>query len=229
MKIKDMCEVERPREKMLSKGPQALSNPELLAILLRTGSGRRSAIDLAHELLCLTGGRLSVKLAPDPLKMLLSIKGIGPDKAATVIAAMELGRRAFEEETMLGSKSLCEPSSVYDIMRPHLKGLDHEELWVIYLNRANFLIAKERITSGGPDSTIIDNRQVVRRCLEHQASGIIIVHNHPSGSPRPGKQDIIRTGSLKKALDTFGISLLDHVIVCDDCYFSFATNDISLP
>lgn len=229
MKIKDMCEVERPREKMLSKGPQALSNPELLAILLRTGSGRCSAIDLAHELLRLTGGRLSVTLAQAPLKTLLSVKGIGPDKAATVIAAMELGRRAFEEETMLGSKSLCEPSSVYDIMRPHLKGLDHEELWVIYLNRANFLIAKERITSGGPDSTIIDNRQVVRRCLEHQASGIIIVHNHPSGSPRPGKQDIIRTGSLKKALDTFGISLLDHVIVCDDCYFSFATNDISLP
>lgn len=117
---------------------------------------------------------------------------------------------------------------VYRMMLPRLKGLDHEEFWVILLNRANYIIHKEMISLGGISSTVVDSKLVVRMALDKRASGLIMVHNHPSGNPRPGHNDLTETERMKKAANTFDIALLDHIIICDDCYFSFADDKVTV-
>lgn len=226
MRMKELCDDERPREKILEKGPGALSNAELLAIMLRTGTGSMNAIDLAREVIRQAGGTLNSVLAM-PLERLCAFSGIGPGKAATLVAAFELGRRAFSETGKEDRTSISNPGTVYRLMIPCLKGLDHEECWVLFLNRANYLIGKERMSSGGMDSTVIDCRTIVRRALERKASSIILVHNHPSGSALPGSADIRQTGILKKALSACDISLTDHVVVADSCYYSFADEQMT--
>ena len=225
MKMKELCNDERPREKLLEKGPEALSNAELLAIMLRTGTGRMNAVDLGRELVRSGGGTLN-SVAAMPLERLCALNGIGPSKAATVVAAFELGRRAFAENTMADSRTVSHPGTVFQIMIPHMRGLDHEECWALFLNRANIMIGKERMSSGGLEATVMDCKTIVRRALERKASSVILVHNHPSGSPLPGQADIRQTGILKKALDTCDISLMDHVIIADDSYYSFADEQI---
>ena len=221
MRMKELCNDERPREKLLEKGPEALSNAELLAIMLRTGTGRMNAVDLGRELVRSGGGTLN-SVAAMPAERLCALDGIGPSKAATIVAAFELGRRAFAESTMADTRTISHPRTVFQIMLPHLRGLDHEECWVLFLNRANMLLGKEMMSSGGLESTIIDCKTITRRALEKKASSVILVHNHPSGSPTPGQADIKQTAMLKKALDTCDISLMDHVVVADDSYYSFA-------
>ena len=225
MKMKELCNDERPREKLLEKGADALSNAELLAIILRTGTGRMNAIDLGRELVRSGGGTLN-SVAAMPTERLCALDGIGPSKAATVVAAFELGRRAFAENAQADAHTVSRPRTVYQLMIPHLRGLDHEECWVLFLNRANRLIGKEMMSSGGLESTVIDCKTIVRRALEKKASSVILVHNHPSGSPLPGQADIKQTAILKKALDTCDISLMDHVVVADDSYYSFADEQI---
>lgn len=227
MKIKELCIDERPREKMLEKGAKNLSNAELIAILLRTGAGKDNAIDVARNLILRAGGDL-IGLAGMSIETMCCVAGIGSTKAIAVTAAMELGRRYFMQDSKIVKLSITSAEMVYKTMRPILKDIGHEECWVIFLNQANYIIGKEMISLGGLSSTVIDAKIVVKKAIEKQASGIILVHNHPSGSPRPGKADIDATERLKKGLDTFDISVIDHIIICDDRYFSFAEGEVKI-
>jgi len=220
MKILDMCPDERPREKLRLRGAKALSNADLLAILLGSGTGGRSVIDVAQELMVSAGGRLSL-LGAMPLERLVSHKGVGEARAVTIAAALELGRRSFEELSVVDKRAITSPELVFQLMLPHLKNLDHEECWILYLNRANFLIGKEMITSGSLESTLIDTGRILRKAIEKQCSYVILVHNHPSGSPRPGQADIYQTEVLRKALSAVGIHLADHVVIAEDTFYSF--------
>ncbi len=225
MKIKELCMDERPREKMMAKGVDVLSNTELLAILLRTGTGRMNVIDVARELLKNADGKLN-GVASMSVEKLCEIDGIGPSKAVTLAAGFELGRRCAGESIINTRTSISSAKTVFRIMLPVLKGLDHEECWVLFLNRANYLIGKEKISSGGLDSTALDCRIIVRKAIEKKATGIIAVHNHPSGSAIPGNADIQATRQLEQALRICEISLLDHVIIAENSYYSFSDEEI---
>ncbi len=226
MKIKELGIDERPVERLLEKGAGALSNVEILAVLLHSGTAGLNAMDVARLALSHAEGSL-VRLSSMSADKLREIPGIGPKKAASLSASFELARRFAAEGTGIEKKALTGPDMVYRTMLPRLKGLPHEECWVIYLNRANYIIGKEMVTRGGFTSTTIDIRMLVIKAMEKKACGIIVVHNHPSGNPRPGDADISQTKLLKEALSPMGIDLLDHIIVCDDCYFSFADERIA--
>lgn len=235
MKILDICESERPREKMLLRGSNTLGNAELLAVLLRTGTRTgtgesavsESAIDIANKLLNLAGGSL-LRLAYMSAAEISSVPGIKQGKAVSIIAAMELGRRFMAESPGLTKIPLTDAGMVYDLMRPHLKGLTHEECWIVMLNNARYVTGKKMMTQGGTSSTAIDVKDIVRQALDAKASAIILVHNHPSGNPRPGKADMDETLALKQAAEAMDMLLLDHVIVCDDCYFSFSDEKVTM-
>lgn len=218
---------ERPREKMAEKGASALSNAELLAIIIRTGTGRQNALEVARTLLNASGGTLT-ELAGQSMDRMCRIEGIGQMKALTVSAAMELGRRFAVEKSGTSKISITNARMVSEIMNPLLKGKKIEECWILFLNRANFIIDKEMLSRGGTTATIIDKKIIVGKALDKVASGLIIVHNHPSGNPRPGKADIEQTDALRKALGTFDISLIDHVIISDNSFFSFAEERVEI-
>lgn len=225
MKLKDLCEDDRPREKLVAKGPSALSNAELLAIMLRTGTGKMNVVDVARELLKSAEGRLNA-IAGMSMEKLCSIDGIGPGKAVTIAAAFELGRRSSAEQIIHDRNAVSSPKDVFRMMLPIMRGLDHEECWAVFLNRANYVLGKERMSAGGMDSTVIDTKAVIRRALERKACGVILVHNHPSGSAMPGQADIRQTAVLKKALQACEIQLLDHVVVAEDSWYSFADEQL---
>ena len=226
MKIKELFLDERPRERLLKNGAESLSNVELLAILLRTGTHDKNAVELARTLIGNSEGSLG-GIAAMSFDKLLKMSGIGIAKATTLAAAFELGRRCTQENITFDKKSICSPETAYRIMIPHMRNLDHEECWVLYLNRSNYLISKEKMTSGGLDSTVIDCRMIVRKAIEKQASGLILVHNHPSGNALPGTADINQTQALKRALDTCDISLVDHIVVAQNSYYSFADEQLT--
>ncbi len=217
---------ERPREKMLAKGADALSNAELLAIMLRTGTGRMNVIDVARELLKQADNKLN-GIAGMSVEKLCEVGGVGPTKAVTIAAAFELGRRCAGESVIDSRTAICSAKTVSAIMLPYMRGLDHEECWVLFLNRANYLISKEKVSSGGLDSTTLDSKTIVRKALEKKATGVIVVHNHPSGSALPGNADIQATRQLESALRTCDLALLDHVIIADRSYYSFSDEEIN--
>ena len=221
MKIKELTEGERPRERMMKYGAESLGTGELLAVLLRSGTRGESAVDLAQRLLSLAGGSL-VQLSQMPLARLRAQRGLGGAKVLPVLAALELGRRFMSEESRLDKISIIAPAQVYRMMKPVLKGLETEECWVVYLNSAKYVIGRECVSSGGLNATIIDVKKIVASALERRAQSLVLVHNHPSGNPRPGREDLIQTQALRRALDAFSIHLLDHVVICDDSYYSFA-------
>ena len=221
MRLKDLCLDDRPREKMVEKGSAALSNAELLAIMIRTGTGKMNVVDVARALLAEAEGRLN-SIADMSMEKMCSVNGIGPSKAVTIAAAFELGKRCAMELSVPEKVSVSSPKVVFRMMLPLLRGLDHEECWVIFLNRANFVLGKERMSVGGLESTVMDVKAILRRALEKKASGVILVHNHPSGSAMPGQADIKQTGALKKALQTCEIHLIDHVVIAEDSWYSFA-------
>ena len=223
--MKELCAEERPREKMMDKGAKALTNSELLAILLRTGTGGRNVVDVARELLGTADGKLT-ELSSMPVARLCEVNGIGPGKAVTVAAAFEIGRRIAEEAGHEEAPRMDSPHRVYRVMLPIMRHLDHEELWVLFLNRANRLIAKEMMSSGGQDSTVLDKRVVLRRALERKASAVILVHNHPSGNALPSVDDINQTREIGAALKTCDLQLLDHVIVSGRSYYSFSDEQL---
>lgn len=225
MKMTELCLDDRPREKMLDKGPSALSNAELLAIMIRTGTGKMNAADVARTLLQKAGGRLN-EVADMPMEKLCSVSGIGKSKAVTIAAAFELGRRCAIELAIQEKVAVSSPKTVFRMMLPLLKGLDHEECWAIFLNRANYVLGKECMSVGGLESTVMDVKAILRRALERKATGVILVHNHPSGSALPGQADIRQTGILKKALQTCEISLIDHVVIAEDSWYSFADEQL---
>ena len=221
MRIKDLCPDERPREKMRLRGAKALSNAELLAILLGSGTGGKSVMDVAQELMVSAGGKLTL-LSAMPLERLITQKGVGEVKAVTIAAAIELGRRTFEEMALADKRSVTGADRVYQLMLPVMKNLDHEECWAIYLNKSNFVLGREMITSGSLERTLVDCSRILRRAIEKQSSYVILVHNHPSGDPQPGPADIEQTNMVRNALASVGVSLMDHVVVAEDSYFSFA-------
>ena len=221
MKMKERCAEDRPREKMLRLGASFLSNSELLAILLRTGTRQKNALEIASSLLFETGNSLR-ELAGLSTDRLRRICGIGTGKAATLTAAMELGKRYVLEVKDGGCVTVKSARAVFDLMIPKLLGLKEEQAWVLYLNRAGRLIDRELLSTGGLDSTTVDSKVVVRHALDKHAGGVILIHNHPSGNPRPGETDLMVTGMLRNALSTFDIDLTDHVIISDRQYFSFA-------
>ena len=224
MKLKDWKEEDRPREKLLRRGAQTLTNAELLAIFIGSGTPGVTAVDAAQTLLSSAGGRLSelCKRAP---KELTRHRSVGPARAVAISAALELGRRYLAEESAVDAV-ITSPKDVFRMMLPLMKGLDHEECWAIYLNRANRVIGREKMTSGTVDSTFIDTKRVIRNVLERQAKAVILVHNHPSGSARPGQTDILATRQLQLALRTFDAQLIDHVIVADGEYYSFQDESV---
>lgn len=220
MKLKELNIEERPRERLIAKGSSALGNAELLAILLRTGSGNKNVLEMSHELLAAAGSL--TELSAMSIDKMQAIGGIGKNKAATVTAAFELGRRFAAEGSRSPCRAITNASQIFSIMFPVLKGIDHEECWILYLNRANHILYKEKVSIGGLSSTTIDTNSILRKAIEKKADGIIMVHNHPSGNPQPGKADVVETERLKKAAETFSISMLDHVIISDSGYYSFA-------
>ena len=181
MKIKELCASERPREKLLAEGPARLSDGELIAVLLHSGSRRYSAVELAQQLLNVADGRLSRLFNMEAARM-LGISGIGEGKAATVLAAFELGRRFLNEESSLDKTPVVTARSVFEMMLPRLKGISHEECWILLLNDSCYLIKSVKLSSGGGRATVIDARQ---------------------------------------------LQLVDHVVVCDDCFFSFAEERVA--
>lgn len=221
----ELCEDERPREKMLKKGAAALSNTELLAILLRTGTGGRNVVDVARELLLQADGRLA-GVAAMPPERLCAVDGIGPSKAVAVAAAFELGKRLAEEDGAARALQVDTPAMVYRIMLPVMMNLDHEECWVLFLSKSNRVLAKEMVSLGGMDSTVMDKRVVLRKALERKAASVILVHNHPSGNAMPSLEDINQTRDLNKALSACGLQLIDHVVISNNSYYSFSDEQL---
>jgi len=222
---------ERPREKMIAHGCESLTSAELVAILFRSGSSSEDAVNLARQALALADNNLS-KFCRLSIDKLCSIPGIGRVKALSIIAAAELGRRTFAEGGNENKREALPPQisnseQVAAMMRPLLYGLDHEECWVLFINRAGRLIGKERVSYGGGDATVIDNKIVVKKALEKMASSIILVHNHPSGNPRPGRSDVEQTNALQKAAQSLDITLMDHIIMSDNKYFSFSDEKVN--
>ncbi len=225
MKIKELCADERPREKMFSKGAGAMSNAELLAILIGSGTKNQNVLEVANRLLATVEGDLSRIAAMDPSEV-MAMDGIGRVRYTSIAAALELGKRCCLEARGIEKVPVCSPRTAYRLMIPVMKGLKHEEFWLILLNRANYVIRKEMVSRGGISSTVVDSKLIVKRALDTHATGVILVHNHPSGNPRPGREDLVQTKDIKKALGTFDISLVDHIIVCDDSLFSFADEEV---
>lgn len=218
--IKNLAQDDKPREKLLLKGKSSLSNVELLAILLSTGTRKKSAIDLAREILEKSNRDLD-ELAKLGVKDLCKIEGIGPAKAITIIAAIELaGRR---QQTIAREKSKIKSSKdAYEILRHHLQDLNHEEFWLLCLSRAGTVIAEIRISEGGITGTVADPKKIFKYAIDHLATGIIVCHNHPSGNLSPSEQDRDLTNKIKAAGKFLDITLMDHLIITQKHYYSFA-------
>lgn len=222
--IKDWKEDDKPREKLSSKGPEALSDAELIAILLGSGYQSFSAVDLARAILKKAEDNLHL-LGKLQVKQLEEFKGIGPAKAVTLIAALELGKRR-QYTDVLARKIIQSSSEASLLLVPLLKDLEQEKMYVVYLNHANSIVHQEFVSSGGLTSTIVDVRLIMRNALQHLASKIIIAHNHPSGNLKPSVSDKHTTQKVKAACQMFDIQLIDHLIISDQGYFSFADNGL---
>ena len=218
--IKSWAEDDRPREKLLQKGKVSLSDAELIAILIGSGSRNESAVQLSKRILASTGNHLS-ELGKLSVKKLCEFKGIGPAKAVSIVAAMELGRRRRTEEA-LEKKKITSSASVFELMQPIIGELYHEEFWIIYLNNSNKVIEQLQLSKGGITGTLVDVRITLRKALEVGATSIILAHNHPSGTLRPSEADKQLTQKLKTAAQSLDIKVLDHLIVTEKSYFSFA-------
>ncbi|HHP7240401.1 MAG TPA: DNA repair protein RadC [Cyclobacteriaceae bacterium] len=224
LSIKNWAVEDRPREKLLSKGRNALSNAELLAILLGSGTGKLSALDLAKQILNSTQNNLNqlAKLGVGDLK---KFKGIGEAKAINIVSALELGRRRKSEEFDKKIK-ITSSRDVYEYIKGDLMDLEVEQFWVIYLNRANIIQRKDILSSGGVSGTVVDTKIIFKKALEQLCSGLILVHNHPSGNKNPSQHDINITKKISRAGDYLEIKLLDHLIFAGEEYFSFADENM---
>ncbi len=218
--IKDWSPEDRPREKLLLKGTSALSDAELIAILLGTGTATHSAVDVAKHVLQHVNNNLN-ELARLSAKDLMKIKGIGEAKAITIVAAIELGRRRKELEVNDKPK-ITASKDAFELLRGDLMDLTREEFWVLLLNRAHRVIKKKRVSEGGVSGTVADPKIIYKLALEELASGIIVAHNHPSGNLTASQSDIDLTRKLKEAGKVMDVQLLDHLIVAGKNYYSFA-------
>lgn len=217
--INHWAEMDRPREKMAAKGAAALSDAELLAILIGSGSSEETAVALMQRVLDDCNNNLNT-LGKKEIDELCVYKGMGPAKAITILAACELGRRRrltdVEERQRLTSSE-----DIYEYMLPHMQDLPHEESWIILLNNNLKVLHEQRMTIGGWNETLVDVRPILREALMKRASLLVFCHNHPSGNPKPSRDDDRLTEKMKKACDIMNIKFLDHVIVADGTYYSY--------
>jgi len=222
--IKQWNEDDRPREKLILKGKSALSDTELIAILIGSGNREETAVDLAKRILNSVDNNLN-QLAKLNVSNLCEFKGIGEAKAISIITALEIGKRRRLEKAMENPK-ITSSKTVFDIMQPLIADLSHEEFWVIYLNNSNIIINKTQLSKGGITGTVVDTRIIFKKAIELQAVGIILCHNHPSGKTLPSNEDINITKKIKIAGETLDIKVLDHLIITINTYYSFADNDL---
>ena len=222
--IKNWANDDRPREKLLQKGKLSLSDAELIAILIGSGNSKDSAVELSKKILAKCNNSLNV-LGKLSVKQLTEFRGIGEAKAITIIAALEIGRRRRLEEAVELTK-ISSSSSVFEILQPIIGELQHEEFWILYLNNSNKIIEKFQISKGGITGTLVDVRITLRKALELGAVSLILAHNHPSGNLNPSEADKQLTAKLKTAAESLDIKVLDHLIVTEKTYFSFADEGI---
>ncbi len=220
--INNWATEDRPREKLLQRGKSALTNAELIAILIGSGSRNQSAVELAQSILKHNADKLNV-LGKQKVNDLMKFKGIGQAKAITIVAALELGRRKQSEEP-LERKKISSSKTSFEILSPILSDLSNEEFWALFMDRSNKLIAKERISIGGMHGTVVDPKIIFKLALDYKACGIILAHNHPSGSLHPSSSDIELTNKLVQGGNFLDIRVWDHLIVADNNYYSFADN-----
>jgi DNA repair protein RadC len=222
--IKSWAEDDRPREKLLLKGRSALSDAELIAILLGSGTRELSAVDLAKHILSSTNHSLN-QLARLQVNDLKKFKGIGEAKAISIVASLELGRRRREEDAAEKSR-IGSSRDIYELLSANLTDIDHEEFWIILLNRSNRVKDKLCISRGGISGTVVDARLIFKPALEQLASGVVLCHNHPSGNLQPSESDRRLTARLVECGRIFDIAVVDHVIFADHGYFSFADQSL---
>jgi len=222
--IKFWAEDDRPREKMLLKGKTSLSDAELIAILIGSGNKKESAVALSKRILGSINNNLNTlgKLTVNDLK---KFNGIGEAKAISIITALELGRRRRLEEALVLPK-ITSSKNVFNFMQPLIGELNHEEFWVVYLNNSNKVLFKELLSKGGLTGTLVDVRLVFQKAIELFATAIILCHNHPSGKLKPSMADKSITNKLKLAGETLDIKVLDHLIITENAYFSFADENL---
>lgn len=224
LSIKSWAEEDRPREKLLQKGKIALSDAELVAILLGSGSRNESAVNLSKRILKSVQNNINA-LAKLSVEDFCEFNGIGTAKAINVIAALELGRRRGKEESLVLDK-ITRSKDVFDLMWPLIGDLPHEEFWVLYLNNSNKVLHKQQLSKGGITGTMVDVRLVFKKGLALFATSVILCHNHPSGKLVPSMSDKQLTQKLKKAGSTLDITVLDHLIITENAYFSFADESV---
>lgn len=218
--IKAWAEEDRPREKLLLKGKTTLSNAELIAILIGSGSRDESAVDLSKRILSSASNNLN-QLGKVSIDELQKFKGIGEAKAISIAAALELGRRRKESDPIKRVK-VTKSSVVFDYMREVMDDLPHEEFWVLLLNRGNHILEKVNISKGGVSQTVVDAKIVFKMAIDKLASSIILCHNHPSGNLKPSEADKQLTKKIKEAGIILDLPILDHLIFADNKYLSFA-------
>jgi DNA repair protein RadC len=222
--IKSWAEEDRPREKLSGQGRRALTDAELIAILIGSGSRNETAVELSKRILHHYDNDLN-KLGKATINDLCNFKGIGEAKAISIIAALEIGRRRNEFETK-APETVLASKDAYQIMKRHLIDLNHEEFWILLMGRSQKVLSKELVSRGGLSETAVDPKVIFGMALQHQATGIILIHNHPSGSLKPSQNDIVLTKRLVDAGNMLGIKILDHIIISDQGYYSFGDEGI---
>ena len=224
LSIKNWSEKDHPREKLMKLGRQVLSDAELLAILIGSGSRSESAIELCKRILHQSDNNIN-QLAKLSVNDLMVFKGIGEAKAISIIAALEIGRRRKSEDVIVKT-SIASSTHLYEYIKPVLEDLPHEEFWIVLLSRANKIIDKQLIGRGGISETTADIKLIFKKSIESLASGIILAHNHPSGNLKPSQSDINLTNKIIEASKLMDIKVLDHLIIGDGNYYSFADEGI---
>lgn len=222
--IKHWSDDDKPREKLLNKGRSALSDAELIAILIGSGSRSESAVELSKRILSSAENNLN-QLGRLSIKQLMAFKGIGEAKAVTIAAALEIGRRRRGEESLKVDK-ITSSKDAFEILQPIIGELEHEEFWILYLNNSNNILYKAQLSKGGITGTLVDVRIIMKQTLELGAVGLILAHNHPSGTLKPSSADKQITQKIKRASESLDIKVLDHLIVTQKDYFSFADNQV---
>ena len=221
--IKYWSDDDKPREKLVNKGKSVLSDAELIAILIGSGSRNESAVELSKRILASANNNLN-ELGKLSIKQLMQFKGIGEAKAVTIAAALEIGRRRRGEEAKKITK-IASSASVFELLQPIMGELEHEEFWIVYLNNANNVVQTAQLSKGGITGTLVDVRLVMRQALELGAVALILAHNHPSGTLKPSSADRQITQKLKTAAEAVDIKVLDHLIITNDGFYIMVDNN----
>ena len=224
--VQPMACCEKPREKFLQQGAQAVTDQDLLAILLRTGVKGHSVLDVSRSLLRSLPGENLYYLSEASVADLCAIRGVGADKAVTICAAVELGRRIARQRVKQNAPDFSTPQAIAEYVMEDMRVLPQEQLRAVYLSTKNQLIAVRTLTIGTINSSLAKSREVFRFAIQYNAAAVVLVHNHPSGDPAPSGADLAATERIRQAGDLIGIELLDHIIIGNNCYISFRESEL---